>query len=284
MLVPGIIILLLFSIYPMVGITIAFQDYNPTKGFFGSNWVGLEVFKYMLDLPDIKQIVKNTLTIAIMKVIFNLVVSLGFALLLNEVKNMIYKRTVQTVVYFPHFISWVLLGGILAQMLSLDGMVNTIMGWFGAEPKLLLADSRLFPILLVVSDVWKEFGFSSIIFLAALTGINPALYEASAIDGAGRFKQLLHITLPGISTTVVLVATLALQNILNAGFEQVLNLYNPLVYSTGDIIDTYVYRAGLREAQYELATAVGLLKSIVTMILIIVSYKLASKYANYRIF
>jgi len=284
MLVPGVVILLLFAVYPMVGVVIAFQDYNPTKGFFGSKWVGLEVFKYMFELPDIKQIIRNTLLIALLKIVFNLVVSLGFALLLNEIKNMLFKKSVQTVVYFPHFISWVLLGGILAQMLSLDGLANTVMGWFGAEPKMLLADSKLFPVLLVISDVWKEFGFSAIIFLAALTGINPALYEAAAIDGAGRLKQLRHITLPGISTTVVLVATLALQNILNAGFEQVLNLYNPLVYSTGDIIDTYVYRAGLREAQYELATAVGLLKSIVTMILIIVSYKLASKFANYRIF
>ncbi|WP_053377700.1 ABC transporter permease [Paenibacillus sp. FJAT-27812] len=284
MLAPGILLLLLFHVYPMTGITIAFQDFNPTKGFFGSPWVGLENFKYMFELPDVRQVVGNTLIIAIMKIVANLVVSICFALLLNEVRKVVFKRVVQTVVYFPHFISWVLLGGIIGQILSLDGLLNTVLGWFNISPKLFLASSEWFPYWLVGTEVWKEFGFSAIIFLAALTGINPTLYEAAVIDGASRWRQVWHVTLPGIATTIVLVATLALQNVLNAGFEQVLNLYNPLVYSTGDIIDTYVYRAGLNESQYELATAVGLLKSIVTMILIIISYKLASKFANYRIF
>lgn len=284
MLFPGILLLLIFSIYPMFGIVIAFQDFSPVKGFWGSDWVGLENFKYMLEIPDSRQVFFNTIYIAVMKIIANLAAALIFALLLNELRAQLLKRSIQTIVYLPHFISWVLIGGIVGQMFSLDGVINQGLKLLGVDSIFFLGSNNWFPFIIVGTDVWKEFGFSAIVFLAALTSINPVLYEAAEIDGATRWQKLKFVTLPGISATIILIATLSLQNVLNAGFEQVFNLYNTLVYESGDIIDTYVYRMGLIESQYELATAVGMLKSIVSLILISISYKLASKYANYRIF
>jgi putative aldouronate transport system permease protein len=284
MLLPGYIWLTLFSIVPMFGIVIAFQDYNPGLGMLHSEWIGLDNFKYMFSLNDSKTVLFNTLFIAIMKIIANLLVPLAFALMLHELSLTILKRWIQTVVYLPHFLSWVILSGILLDIFSYKGPINSMITVFGAEPILFFGRADLFPFLVVGSDVWKEFGFNTIIYLAALTGINPTLYEAAAIDGANRFKRLYHVTLPGIVTTVILLAVLSLGNVLNANFDQIFNLYNPLVYSSGDIIDTWVYRTGLVNLQYGLATAMGLLKSVVSFTLIVTSYILASKFANYRIF
>jgi putative aldouronate transport system permease protein len=284
MLLPGMILLILFSIVPMFGVAIAFENYIPTRGILKSEWVGMENMIYMFQLPDSKQVFINTVVISIAKIIAGLIVPLAFALLLNEVRISWFKRTVQTIVYLPHFLSWVILSGIIINILSLDGIINHLLKFFGIEPIMFLASNIWFRPIIVLSDIWKEFGFSTIIYLAAMTAINPALYEAAELDGANRFKKLAHITLPGITTTVVLLATLSLGNVLNANFDQVFNLYNPLVYTTGDIIDTYVYRTGLVETQYGLATSVGLSKSIISFVLIILSYKLAAKYANYRIF
>ncbi|SDW76653.1 sugar ABC transporter permease [Paenibacillus sp. CF384] len=284
MLLPGIIFLILFSIVPMFGIVIAFQDYQPTLGMFHSDWVGWENFTYMFSLPDSKLILVNTLVIAIMKIIAGLIVPFVFALLLHEVFSVKFKRTIQTIVYLPHFMSWVILSGVMINILSLDGIINHIVQFFGFEPIMFLQSNVWFRPIVVASDVWKEFGFSTIIYIAALTSINGNLYEAAAIDGANRYQRLKYITIPSLLPTVILLATLSLGNVLNAGFEQILNLYNPIVYQSGDIIDTYVYRAGLLETQYGLATAVGMLKSVVSLILISVSYALASRFANYRIF
>lgn len=284
MLMPGLIWLILFSVVPMFGIVIAFQDYHPVRGIFGSEWVGLEHFIYMFTLNETKSIFLNTIFIAVMKIIGHLIIPLLFALMLNEVRVALFKRTVQTVVYLPHFLSWVILGGILLDIFAYRGPINQLLHWFGVEPILFFGRADLFPYLVVASDVWKEFGFNTIIYLAALTGIHPSLYEAAAMDGASRLRRLWHITLPGVRTTAVLLAVLSLGNVLNAGFDQIFNLYNPLVYSTGDIIDTWVYRAGLLNLQYELATAVGLLKSVVGFILISLSYYLAYRLTNYRIF
>ncbi|RAR39535.1 sugar ABC transporter permease [Paenibacillus sp. MDMC362] len=284
MLIPGFLWLFVFSIVPMFGIIISFQYFNPGKGILGSDWAGLEHFKYMFLLKDTQEVFMNTLVIASMKIVANLIAPLLFALMLNELRLMILRRWIQTIVYLPHFLSWVILGGIVLDLFSYNGPVNQLTALFGFQPKLFFADSQLFPFLVVGSDVWKEFGFGTIIYLAALTGINPALYEAANIDGAGRWRSLWHITLPGIRTTAVLLTVLSLGNVLNAGFDQIFNLYNPLVYSTGDIIDTWVYRTGLLNLQYELATAVGLLKSVVGFLLISVSYYLAYRFVNYRIF
>ncbi len=284
MLLPGILLLIVFSIVPMFGITIAFQDYQPTVGILRSKWIGWENFTYMYSLPDSKLILVNTLSIAIMKIIAGQVIAFTFALLLHEVLHVKFKRIIQTIVYLPHFLSWVILSGVLINILSLDGIVNQMIRWFGGDPIMFLQSNSWFRAIVVSSDVWKEFGFSTIIYIAALTSINPNLFEAAAIDGANRFQRLQYVTIPGLLTTIILLLTLSLGNVLNAGFEQILNLYNPIVYESGDIIDTYVYRAGLIETQYGLATAVGLLKSVVSFLLIALSYGLASRYANYRIF
>ncbi|HZG86713.1 ABC transporter permease [Paenibacillus sp.] len=285
MLLPGYLWVTLFCIVPMFGIAIAFQDFNPAKGVLGSEFVGLKTFEYMFVLEDTVNIFLNTLFIAVLKIVGHLIVPLVFALMLNEVRHMLFKRTVQTIVYLPHFLSWVILGGIVLDIFSYDGPVNQLLAAFGLQkPILFFAKAEWFPFFVAGSDVWKDFGFNTIVYLAALTGINPALYEAAGIDGANRFRALWHITLPGIRTTAVLLAVLSLGQILNAGFDQVFNMYNPLVYSTGDIIDTWVYRVGLLDLQYELATAVGLLKSVVGFIMIIISYALAYKFTNYRIF
>jgi len=284
MLLPGMILLAIFSFYPIIGSVIAFKKFLPAKGIWGSPWVGLDNILFMFQISDSKEILFNTLFIAIMKIIGGLIVPLSFALLLNEVRVRYVKRWVQTIVYLPHFMSWVLLSVILLNILSLKGIVNQFLGWIGFEPIMFLGSNTWFPVVLIGSDVWKDFGFGAIIYLAALTSINPALYEAAEIDGATRMQKILSITLPGVLPTIILLSTLALGNVLNAGFEQILNLYNPLVYKSGDIIDTYVYRVGMVQTQYGIGAAVGLMKSVVSFVLIVLSYQLASKFANYRIF
>jgi putative aldouronate transport system permease protein len=284
MLLPGVVLLIIFHVIPMFGIVIAFQDFKIGRGIWNSEWIGLENFTYLFQIRDSGVIFYNTVFIALCKIVAHLIVPLVFALMLNEVRVMAVKRWVQTVVYLPHFISWVILAGIVVDMLSLNGIVNQTLKSLGVQPFMFLASNTWFPAIVVGSDIWKEFGFAAIIYLAALAGINPALYEAAEIDGARRFEQLLYITLPGLATTIVLLATLSIGNILNAGFDQIFNLYNPLVYDSGDIIDTFVYRVGLVQAQYGLATAVSLLKSAIGFVLIVISYRLAYRYANYRIF
>ncbi|MCC3373546.1 sugar ABC transporter permease [Cohnella sp. REN36] len=284
MLLPGAILLFIFNIVPMFGIAIAFQDFVPGKLFWKQRWAGLANFEFMLQIPDSRQIFMNTLVIASLKIVAGIVIPVTFALLLHEVRTRWFKRWVQTIVYLPHFMSWVILSGIILTMFSLDGIVNQVVTLFGAKPIMFMASNTWFRPIVVACDTWKEFGFGTIIYLAALTGINPALYEAAEIDGASRLQKLRYITLPGITTTVVLLSTLSLGNVLNAGFDQIFTLYNPLVYSTGDIIDTYVYRLGLIQMQYGLATAIGLFKSVIAIVLIVISYRLAYKFANYRIF
>jgi putative aldouronate transport system permease protein len=284
MLLPGIVFLFIFHIVPMFGIAIAFQNFKIGLGIWNSEWIGLENFTYLFEINDSGIIFFNTVFIALCKIIAHLIIPLVFAVLLNEVRFMGLKRWVQTIVYLPHFLSWVILAGVVIDMLSLDGIFNNTLKALGYEPILFLASNKWFPAIIVTSDIWKEFGFAAIIYLAALAGINPSLYEAAEMDGATRIRQLYYITLPSLIPTVVLLATLSIGNILNAGFDQIFNLYNPLVYESGDIIDTYVYRVGLVQAQYGFATAVGLLKSVIGFVLIIISYKIAYKYANYRIF
>ncbi|CAM3419883.1 ABC transporter permease [Marinicrinis lubricantis] len=285
MLIPGLLILFIYQYLPMFGIVMAFQDYKPALGFRGSEWVGWDNFAYIMKLPNITQVVWNAFYISIMKVIAGQIFPIIVAILLNEVRKSFFKRTFQTLIYLPHFLSWVILGGILIDILSPStGFVNLVLGWFGVDPIFFLGDKSLFPYVLVATDLWKDFGFSTIVYLAALTSINPNLYEAAVVDGASRLRQIWHITLPGMAPIIVLVATLSLGSILNAGFDQVFNLYSPAVYETGDIIDTLVYRTGILQAKYSLATAIGLFKSVVSLILIAISYFLAYRIANYRIF
>ncbi|MBP1990674.1 ABC transporter permease [Paenibacillus eucommiae] len=285
MIMPAFLLVFVYQYIPMFGMVMAFQNYIPAKGFFGSEWVGLDNFIYTFSLPGTMRVFWNTVFIALMKIVVGLIAPICTALLLNEVTQRFFKRGVQTIIYLPHFLSWTILSGILIDILSpSEGIVNQLIQWLGFKPIFFLGNNDLFPYLLVVTNEWKEFGFSTIIYLAALTSINPALYEAAVMDGAGRLRQTWHITLPGMRPIIVLLATLSMSGILNAGFEQVFNLYNPLVYQSGDIIDTYVYRMGILSAQYSNATAVGMLKSIISCIFISGSYYLAYRFARYRIF
>lgn len=284
MVLPAVIWMLAINIVPMFGIVMAFQDFNPGKGILHSEFVGLENFEYMFQMKDVSQIFFNTVYIAVFKLALNVLVPVIFALLLNEIKNVVFKRAVQTIVYLPHFISWVVMGGILLDIFGLYGPINGVLSSIGVKNIAFFRSADLFRPLVIGTDVWKEFGFNAVVYLAALTGISPSLYEAAAIDGAGRWKRMRYITLPGLAPVIVLMTILALGNILNAGFDQIYNLYNQAVYSTGDIIDTWVYRVGLNDMQFSLATAVGLLKSVVGFALISLSYLIAYKKANYRIF
>ncbi|WP_425464829.1 ABC transporter permease [Paenibacillus piri] len=282
---PAFILGLIFHYGPLPGMIIAFQDYKPWLGFTGSEWVGLENFMRIFQFGDTRSVIRNTLFISSFKIVFSLLVPLLFALLLNEVRKSSVKKTIQTLVYLPHFLSWVILGGILIDLLSVKGgIVNQALQLFGLQPVFFLGDNKWFVFTLITSDLWKEFGFSAIVFLAALAGVNPNLYEAALIDGANRIQQVWYITLPAIVPIIIVVATLSLGQILNAGFDQVFNLYNPLVYESGDIIDTYVYRIGLLGGQFSFATAVGLFKSVIGFMFILIGYYTAYKLADYRIF
>lgn len=286
MILPSLIFLIIFSFIPMGGIVMAFQNYKPWMGISGSEWVGLDNFRYLFEREDSVQVIWNTLIIAVLKMIFNLAVPFTFAVLLNELRQHVFKRTVQTLVYLPHFLSWVILGGILLDILSTDGgIVNKVLGSvFGLDPIFFLGNGDWFRFTVIASDIWKEFGFNTVVFLAALANVNPSLYEAAEVDGASRWKQTLHITIPSMIPIAVVVGTLALGNVLNAGFDQIFNLYNSLVYEKGDIIDTFVYRTAILNGEMGFGTAIGLFKSVISMVLILISYRLAYKWANYRIF
>lgn len=292
MLFIPVVLLFIYHFLPIpAGILMAFENFQPGKGFFGSKFVGFENFRKLFVLPDTWPALRNTLIIAIEKILCNIVVPISFALLLNEVTSKWLKRAVQTITYLPYFLSWIILAGILIKFLSpgssaaSPGLFNTLLVNIGLikEPVYFLGSNATFRQTMVISDVWKNFGYNTIVYLAALTGIDPTLYEASAVDGAGRWKQTIHITLPGIAPFIILMTVLAIGNVLSAGFDQIFNLYNPAVYETGDIIDTLVYRLGLVNKQYSLSATVGLLKSIVSCILVLTSYKLADKLAGYRV-
>ncbi len=284
MLIPAAILLVFMKFYPLWGIGVAFVDYNPFRGLSGSEFVGLMHFEDILSKSQTGEIVRNTVFIASMKIIFGQIVAVGFALMVYEVRYSFYRRLVQTVTTMPYFLSWVILGGTFVTILGSDGPVNSFLGEAGLGTVGFLRDKTMFPWTIILTDIWKNFGFSAIIYLAALTQINPELYEAAAVDGAGRWARIRRITMPGIAPTIILLGALSMGNILEAGFEQILVLYNPLVYETGDIIDTYVFRVGLQGFNYEIATVVGLFKSVVAFILIVVSYWAADRFANYRIF
>lgn len=284
MLLPGVILVFIFKYIPMSGLCIAFQDYSPVYGFFDQYWVGLDNFRYVFSMSTFPRVIYNTVFIALLKIIAGIIVPVAFALLLNEVRNTAYKRTLQTVVYLPHFISWVALAGIFLDVLSMDGIINMALTKIGLDPVYFLGDEKVFPYTMVVTDVWKTFGWNTIVYLAAITGVDPSLYEAAYLDGAGRVRQTIHVTLPTILPIVILMTILSMGNVLRAGFDQIFNLYSPLVYSTGDIIDTFVYRMGILSAQFGPATAVGLFQSVISFVLIMGGYWLADKLAGYRVF
>ena len=284
MLLVPVLILFIYNILPIpAGILMSFQNFQPGKGFLGSKFVGLKNFQRLIALPDTLPALVNTLVIAIWKISGNLVMAVIFALLLNEIRSKWFKRTVQTITYLPYFLSWVILAGSMIKFLS-PGSTASSMGFLNTLlMRLGLGTNETFRGSVIISDIWKNFGYNSIVYLAALTGIDPTLYEAAAVDGAGRWKQTIHVTLPGIAPFVALMTILAIGNVLNAGFDQIFNLSSPAVYASGDTIDTLVYRLGMENSQYSLSAAVGLLKSIASCILVVAGYKIADKYAGYRV-
>ena len=282
---PGVLVTLVFHVFPLIGFSIAFQDYNPTKGFLGSAWIGLSHFRYMLSFPDTVVVFRNTILIAGVKIATGLFFALLAALLLNELRSDLHRRTVSTLLLFPYFLSWVILGGIFVDVFSLRvGAINRIVTMLGGEPIFFLGEKGWFLVVLFVTYLWQNTGYTAVIFLAAIVTIDQQQYEAAYMDGASRLQQAFHVTLPNMAPIIVLMSVLAVGSILSAGFDQIFNLYNPLVYEVSDIIDTFVYRVGLLNAQFSIATAMGMLKSIVAMVLVLASFKIAEKYGNYEIF
>ena len=285
MLIPAVVLIAIYSYGSMAGISIAFQKFNPAKGLFGSTWVGLANFQKLFSMPTIWNIIRNTVFISLAKMVGGVIVPVSFALLLNEVRSTFLKRGIQTIVYLPNFLSWVILAGLFKDILSpSSGVVNQMLQKVGIEPIFFLGDKFWFPVTMVLTDIWKTFGFGSVIYLAALTSIDPSLYESAMIDGAGRWKQTLHITLPSILSTIILMTVLGMANILNGGFDQIYNLISASVSSTGEILDTFVFNLGIQQRQFALSTAAGLFKSVVSLVFIVCSYWAADRYAGYRVF
>jgi putative aldouronate transport system permease protein len=281
LILPGVLYFLVFHYVPMYGITIAFKDIAPfegLKGIFTAEWVGLRHFKNFASSYYFWDIIGNTLTISVYRLVFGFPAPIILALLINEARHVMFKRTVQTISYLPHFISMVVLAGLTTTLLSTDGgFINGLLQKLGFEPVAFLTDTNMFRPVLVISAIWKEVGWSSIIYLAAIAGVDPQLYEAAKVDGASRLRHIRHITIPGISHIIVILFILQIGHIMDAGFEQVFLLYSPPVYDVADIIDTYVYRKGLVEVQYSFAAAVGLFKSVIAVILVVGANYLAKK-------
>lgn len=280
LLLPGLLYFIVFKYMPMYGIIIAFQDYSPFKGIGGSEFVGLKHFLRFFEDDEFITVFRNTLLISFYKLVFGFPFPILLALMLNEVRKMAFKRIAQTLFYIPHFFSWVIFGGIVIQVLSSKGMINSVIAFFGGDPILFMAEKEYFRSILVISDIIKESGWASIIYLAAIAGVDPSLYEAATMDGAKKRHEIWHITLPSIKTTIVILFILQLGNILELGVQQVFMLYNPLVYEVGDIIDTYVYRVGLTQQKYSFATAVGLFQATVGLILIYAANAFAKRYSG----
>jgi len=280
---PALILLLVFHYIPIYGISMAFETFSPYKGILGSKWVGLKNFEYFLVDSNFWRVMRNTLVINFYTLILGFPAPLILALLLNEVTKKVYKRVVQTISYLPYFISWVVVSGIIFNILSpQNGVVNVVLhNVFGTQPIHFLGKQEYFRSIIVISGIWKSIGMSSVYYLASLTSIDPQLYEAAKIDGANRWKQTLHVTLPGILPITVVLFILQIGHMVSIGFDQIFLLYNPVVYDVGDVISTYTYRLGLEQMQYSLTTAIGLTQSVVNFILVFSANKLSKKFAGF---
>ncbi len=281
LLIPGLIFLLIFKYTPMYGVVIAFQDFNIFEGISGSDWVGFEQFQKLIHSEEFAQVFTNTLLISVYKIVLLFPIPILIALILNEVRVMVFKRTIQTIIYLPHFLSWVIISGLFITILSPSGgLINNIIQSFGGEPISFFMSNSYFRSVVVFTAGWKEVGWNAIVFIAAISGIDQEQYEAASIDGAGRIRKMLYISLPGILPTIVLMFILRLGNVLEAGTEQILTMYNPVVYQTGDVIGTFVYRVGLGKMDYSFSTAVGLFNSVVGFILVISGNYISKKLLN----
>ena len=283
MLAPVIIFFILFAYYPLYGVIIAFKDFSITKGIMGSPWVGFKYFKQFFTSPFFPRLMRNTVLISVYSLLWGFPIPILFALLINEVKSKNFKRVIQTISYLPHFISLVIVCSMVIDIFSSEGIINDIIFGFTGKRILFLGDPKWFRTVYVASGVWQTFGWNSIIYLAAITGINPDLYEASKIDGAGRLRQIWHVTLPGIKPTIVTLLILNIGKLMSVGYEKIILLYDSSTYETADVISTYVYRSGLLNSQYSYAGAVGLFNSAINIFILVLCNWVGKKFFDVRI-
>lgn len=282
---PGLIYFLLFKYVPMWGITIAFKDFSPFLGYVESPWVGWQHFQRLFSNQDFLMLLRNTLAISFLNLLFFFPLPIILSLLLNEVRNQIYKRTVQSIIYLPHFLSWVIIASLTFMLLSKsEGVINQLIVLFGFEKFDFLTNSNIFWFLLTGQSIWKEAGWGTIIFLAAIAGVNTELYEAAKIDGANRFRQIWHVTLPAIRNVIIILLILRLGDVMEVGFEQVFLMYNGAVSEVAEVFDTYVYRVGIQQGQFSYSTAVGLFKSLVGLVLVVVANRMAKRFGEEGIY
>lgn len=277
MLLPAIVLIFIFSYLPMYGITIAFKAYKPIRGIVGSDWVGFQYFTQFFSSPSFLKLLRNTLHISLYTLLIGFPAPILLALMINEIHCSGYRRVVQTITYMPYFISTVVICGILKNFLSYDGVFNAVRLLFGVEPISFLSNSKMFPSIIVWSGVWQNIGWNSVIYIAALSAIDPQLYEAARIDGCNRLGQTYHITLPGILPTIVILLILNVGTLMTVSSDKILLLYTPLTYETGDVFGTYVYRKGIRGGDYSYSTVVGLFQNIVNFLLLIGCNALSKK-------
>lgn len=277
MMVPALIFFVVFCYIPMYGVVLAFKDYSISQGIMGSDWVGLYYFERLFSSSRFWEVLRNTLWISLLKLVIGFFPPIMFALLINEVRVSWFKKLTQTASYLPYFISWIVMAGIIREIFSAHGVINQIITSFGGDAQIWLSKKDYFRFILVSTDIWKSFGWASIIYISAMSSINAQLYEAASIDGAGRFRKMLSITLPSLIPVITINLILSMGGILNAGFDQIFNLMNSSVKSVADIIDTYVYELGIQKRDYSLSTAVGLFKSIIAMIMVLGTNYVAQK-------
>ena len=275
LILPALLVLLYFRYYPMYGVQIAFRDYKIVKGITGSKWVGMKWFAKLFRTPKFLQVVTNTLILNVLHLLTSLPLAVLFGLMLNECKQIGYKRVVQTISYMPHFLSWVIVYAIFSNLLADKGIINTIIKSLGGQSIVFLSQSRYFRAILVISDLWKNTGWNTIVILASITAIDPSLYEAAVMDGASRIQRMVHVTLPSIRSIIVVLLILRLGSIMSDDVTQVLMFYNPAVYDVGDVLGTYLYRQGLGKMEYSYTSAAGLFQSLIGMVLILITNRIA---------
>lgn len=280
MVTPGVIYLLVFRYIPMLGSVIAFQNFSVVKGIAGSDWTGWKNFQKLFQYQDFYKILKNTVILGALKILAVLPVPVLLSLMLNEVKNQKLKKGIQTVICIPYFLSWVIIGGLVFDLFGSGGLFNHIRNALGMKNLLVMQKESWFRPIYVFSSIWKEAGWGTVVYLAAISGMDPGIYESASIDGAGRFQKMRYITFPLLTPTVLTMFLLNIGSFLELGFEQVYNLYTPMTYAVADIFDTYVYRAGIQQGQYSFATAVGLFQSVVGLVLVVIFNHLSRKYSQ----
>ncbi|HIW31460.1 MAG TPA: ABC transporter permease subunit [Candidatus Paenibacillus intestinavium] len=277
LLLPGVLYFIIYRYVPMAGLIIAFKDFNPFVGFWDSDWVGFKHFARMFESTEVLQVLNNTIQLSLLQIFVAFPISIILALMLNELRNATLKRLIQSMIYLPHFLSWVVVVGIFVVFLRGDGLINSVLVQFGIEPLPFLTDPAYFKPIVIIQVIWKEAGWGTIIFLAALAGVNPSLYEAAVIDGASRWRQLWHVTLPAIRSVIIILFILRLGSVMDSGFEQIFLMLNPFNMDVGNVLDTYVYFKGIQQGNIGFATAVGMFKGLIGLVLVLVANRLAKR-------